>query len=128
MPPFLIGSVTQTDTIFFKFRPTGKRFELVNKISAVFVCYVVQSTALRKQLAYVGKNSAFYRDKFSVADFDINDVKNIDDLKKLPFTVKQELRDSLAKQKPLGRHAAMDLIKCEQVMLLQPLLTRKSAG
>ncbi|WP_300460577.1 hypothetical protein [Desulfobacula sp.] len=68
--------------------------------------HAVQSAALRKQLAYVGKNSAFYRDKFSVANFDIKDVKSIGDLKKLPFTVKQELRDSLATQKPLGRHAS----------------------
>lgn len=68
--------------------------------------HAVQSAALLKQLAYVGENSAFYRDKFSVANCDINDVKTIDDLKNLPFTVKQELRDSLAKQKPLGLHAA----------------------
>jgi len=68
--------------------------------------HAVQSGALLKQLTYVGKNSAFYQNKFLSANLDIKDVKSIDDLKTLPFTVKQELRDSLATQKPLGLHAA----------------------
>lgn len=68
--------------------------------------YSVQSTALCKQLSYVEKNSAFYKEKFSDADIDIRDVKNIDDLKNFPFTVKQELRESLVKKRPLGMHAA----------------------
>jgi len=71
--------------------------------------HAVQSAAFLKQLAYVWEKSAFYRDKFSVANFDINGVKSIDDLKNLPFTVKQELRDSLAKQKPLGLHSAIGI-------------------
>ncbi|MCP4673226.1 MAG: phenylacetate--CoA ligase family protein, partial [Desulfobacula sp.] len=66
----------------------------------------VQSKALLKQLAYIGEHSAFYQKKFLNAQIDIKDIKTIDDLKKIPFTIKQELRESLAKQKPLGLHAA----------------------
>ncbi len=68
--------------------------------------HAVQSDALLKQMAYVGENSVFYQEKFFDAHIDIKDIKSIDDLKNLPFTTKQELRDSLAKQKPLGLHAA----------------------
>ena len=68
--------------------------------------HTVQSKALLNQLAYVKENSAFYKGKLSAAHIDIKDIKNINDLKELPFTIKQELRDSLAKQKPLGLHAA----------------------
>lgn len=67
--------------------------------------HAVQSKALEKQLRYVMENSAFYQEKFSHFGIDVKDIKNIDDLKKIPFTEKQDLRDSLARQKPLGRHA-----------------------
>ncbi len=68
--------------------------------------HAVQSKALLNQLKYIEENSAFYKKKFFTANIDIRDIKSIDDLKYLPFTIKQELRDSLAKQKPLGLHAA----------------------
>lgn len=71
--------------------------------------HAVQSAALLKQLAYVGKNSAFYQEKFSADRIDFKQVKSIDDLKHLPFTTKQELRDSLARKKPLGLHAATEI-------------------
>lgn len=69
----------------------------------------IQSEALVKQLAYVRKNSLFYREKFSDAGIDIKSIKNIDHLKDLPFTVKQELRNSLLRQRPLGQHAAVSI-------------------
>ena len=68
--------------------------------------HAVQSKALLNQLKYIEENSAFYKKKFFAANIDIRDIKSIDDLKYLPFTIKQELRDSLTKQKPLCLHAA----------------------
>ena len=42
-------------------------------------------------------------------------VRTADDLAGLPFTEKQELRDSLAAAPPLGRHVAADLRDMAQV-------------
>ncbi len=66
----------------------------------------VQEEALMRQLDYVWENSPFYRDKFKEAGLERGDVAGLDGLTDLPFTVKQELRDSLIAQRPLGRHAA----------------------
>lgn len=64
----------------------------------------VQEERLREQLAYVGARSAFYRDKF--AGIDLSSVRTVEDLARLPFTEKQELRESLAAAPPLGAHVA----------------------
>jgi len=69
----------------------------------------VQSDALLNQLVYVRGNSLFYQEKFSIEGIEIEEIESIDDLHKLPFTVKQELRDSLASKKPLGLHAGVDM-------------------
>ena len=66
----------------------------------------VQEQALMRQLDYVWKNSLFYQDKFREAGLERGDIAGLDDLARLPFTVKQELRDSLIAGRPLGRHAA----------------------
>ncbi len=68
--------------------------------------HAVQSKALAKEFAYVMENSPFYKEKFSHRGIGVEDIKGVDDLRKLPFTEKQELRDSLAFGKPLGRHGA----------------------
>lgn len=73
----------------------------------------VQSGALEKQLAWVMANSAFYRDKFQ--GLNAGDITDIDGLADLPFTEKQELRDSLARQKPLGTHACVDMDRVVRV-------------
>ncbi|MDP9133329.1 MAG: phenylacetate--CoA ligase family protein [Actinomycetota bacterium] len=57
--------------------------------------------ALRLQLAYLRERSAFYRDRLAGA----GDV-GLDDLPGLPFTTKDEIRESLAAEPPLGRHLA----------------------
>jgi len=61
---------------------------------------------LRQQLDYVGANSAFYQRKFADAGIDLSAVKTIDDLHGLPFTEKQELRDSQLAVPPYGHHIA----------------------
>lgn len=49
-------------------------------------------------------NSPFYKSKFKISDTDINSVKSPDDIKNLPFTTKEELRDAY----PLGLQAVPD--------------------
>ncbi len=53
-----------------------------------------QSEALVKQIARVYQNVAPYRAKMDEAGVKPEDIKSIDDLRKLPFTNKQDLRDS----------------------------------
>ncbi len=69
----------------------------------------IQSDALLKELKYVFEKSEFYKQKFSDAGAELGDIKGLEDLAKLPFTEKSELRESLAAQRPLGKHAATDI-------------------
>lgn len=65
-----------------------------------------QEKALAGQLTYVWKNSAFYQKKFRDAGVERGDVKRLEDLSKLPFTEKSELRESQLVAPPLGIHMA----------------------
>jgi len=75
----------------------------------------LQDEQLREQLAYLGRSSAFYRAKFAEHGVEPAAVRGIDDLAELPFTEKQELRDSLAAAPPLGTHAAAPIADIVQV-------------
>ncbi|MGD1222397.1 phenylacetate--CoA ligase family protein [Streptomyces krungchingensis] len=68
----------------------------------------VQDERVREQIAHLAANSAFYREKFSQHHVDVTKVRTVEDLAGLPFTEKQELRDSLASFPPLGAHVAVD--------------------
>lgn len=50
------------------------------------------------------ENSPFYKQKFSMSNVDSNDIKSPEDIKHLPFTTKEELRDAY----PLGLQAVPD--------------------
>ncbi|MDA0785370.1 MAG: AMP-binding protein [Proteobacteria bacterium] len=64
----------------------------------------------RKQIAYLFERSAFYREKFADAGFKTPEsVGGLDDLRHLPFTVKDELRASQAEHLPLGKQLAAPL-------------------
>ncbi len=54
----------------------------------------VQSERLVNMVERLYYNVPFYRKKFQELGMDPGDVKSIDDLKKLPFTTKQDLRDN----------------------------------
>ena len=69
----------------------------------------VQEAALLRQLDYVWANSPFYQEKFKEAGLVQGDIADLDDLGRLPFTEKRELRDSLISQRPLGKHAARSI-------------------
>jgi phenylacetate-CoA ligase len=59
---------------------------------------------LKELLKRVIENSPFYRKKFAEANIDIKDFKALSDLKILPFTHKEELRDAY----PLGLKAVSE--------------------
>lgn len=60
----------------------------------------IQNDKFLKQVTYILQNSSFYQRKFADANISIDDIKSLEDLSKLPFTEKQELRDALLQQPP----------------------------
>jgi phenylacetate-CoA ligase len=64
----------------------------------------LQSRRLREQVAYVHERSAFYRRKFDEVGLEPGDVQGIEDLHKLPFIGKDELRRSQDETPPFGAH------------------------
>lgn len=54
----------------------------------------LQSKRLVKLVDYVYHNVEFYRKKMQAIDLMPGDIKNIDDITKLPFTTKDDLRDN----------------------------------
>jgi phenylacetate-CoA ligase len=75
----------------------------------------IQEKAFLNQLAYVWKNSSFYQQKLKKTGMALKDIRGLDDLHKLPFTEKTELRDSQIKHPPLGKHAIVPLEKVSRV-------------
>jgi len=66
----------------------------------------LQTRRLAEQMAYLEKNSLFYQGKLAEAGLSFSAIRGLEDLACVPFTVKQELRDSLKAQAPLGLHRA----------------------
>ena len=64
--------------------------------------HALQSKRLQKLVTYVYHNVPFYRNKMQSMDIAPEDIKSIDDIVKLPFTTKQDLRDNF----PYGLQAA----------------------
>jgi len=62
----------------------------------------LQGKRLHKIVDYVYHNVPFYRDKLQQMDIKPEDITSIDDITKLPFTSKQDLRDNY----PFGLQAA----------------------
>ncbi|MCD8261055.1 MAG: phenylacetate--CoA ligase [Bacteroides sp.] len=54
----------------------------------------IQSIRLKKIVSYVYHNTPFYRKKMQEMDLTPDDIHDIDDLVKLPFTTKEDLRDN----------------------------------
>lgn len=74
-----------------------------------------QSRALTRQLSYLAESSPFYQAKFAEAAISFADITGLDDLHRLPFTEKSELRASQQSHPPLGSHAAADPIDVVRV-------------
>lgn len=54
----------------------------------------VQSERLKEMIDYIYKNSSFYKKKLNEFGIKPSDIKSIDDIKKLPFTTKEDMRDN----------------------------------
>ena len=54
----------------------------------------IQSDRLKKLVAYIYKNCSVYKKKFDDAKITPDKIKSIDDIKRLPFTVKEDMRDN----------------------------------
>lgn len=68
----------------------------------------LQNKRLREQVAYVYERSPFYRNKLDEAGVQPGEIAGIDDLHKLPFTTKDELRRSQAQTPPFGHHVCAE--------------------
>lgn len=66
----------------------------------------LQEEKLRRQIDYLATRSDFYRRRFREAGISFDDIRCIDDLRRVPFTTKHELRESLARARPFGEHLA----------------------
>ncbi len=62
----------------------------------------LQGKRLHKLVEYVYHHTPFYREKMQQMDITPNDIRTIDDIVKLPFTTKQDIRDNY----PTGLQAA----------------------
>ena len=67
----------------------------------------VQEDRFLKEIKYVFGASDFYGEKFTAKDIKLGDIRCLDDIRKLPFTTKDEIRESLDSRKPLGKHIAV---------------------
>jgi phenylacetate-CoA ligase len=75
----------------------------------------LQQEKLRKQIQYVYKHSKFYQRKFKEVGLVPQDIQSIRDLCGIPFTTKEELRESQVKHPPLGDHVAAPMEKIIRV-------------
>lgn len=75
----------------------------------------LQRSRLAAQYAYLREHSAFYRRKFAAAGLGEGAVRSVDDLQRVPFTTKQELRDSLKAAPPFGEHLAAPIAEVIQM-------------
>lgn len=62
----------------------------------------LQGRRLHKVVDYVYHNTPFYREKMQALGLEPNDINTVEDIVKLPFTTKQDLRDNY----PYGLQAA----------------------
>src|SRR5438270_7813220 len=62
----------------------------------------LQTRRLREQVTHAGRRSPFYRRKFGAARIDPATIRLLDDLRRLQFTTKDELKDNQAAHPPWG--------------------------
>lgn len=71
--------------------------------------FALDRDAYRRQIEYLYERSAFYQEKLRDAGFATpEDVGDLDDIAGLPFTEKDELRETQAEHPPFGKHLAAD--------------------
>ena len=63
----------------------------------------LQGERLKAQVRHVYENTSFYRKKLNNAGITPDDIKGLDDLRKIPFTTKQELQDDQGEKPSLRK-------------------------
>ena len=66
--------------------------------------FQLEGELLKKQLAYIYEKSPYYRRKMKEYNVSLKDIKGMEDLQKLPFTTKDDLRESQMEFGGLGGH------------------------
>jgi phenylacetate-CoA ligase len=74
----------------------------------------LQGERLKAQVRHVYENTSFWRKKLDDAGIAPEDIRGLDDLKKIPFTTKQELQDDQEKNPPYGSYLAVHHSKLYQ--------------
>lgn len=71
----------------------------------------IEIRRFRKMMAFAMENSPFYREKFEEVGITPEDIKSLDDLRRIPLTNKEELRRAQENQEPFlyGKTLATDL-------------------
>lgn len=93
----------------------------------------LQGERLCEQVSYVYERSAFYRRKFGEVGLEPGDIRGLEDIRKLPFVSKDELRRSQDESPPIGAHVCA---RPEEIAWLPstsgttgtPLLLPRTAG
>ncbi len=68
----------------------------------------IQNKHLAAQLAYLWERSPFYQEKLRAAGLLPDSVRSVEDLIRVPFTHKEDIRKSIAASPPLGNHLAAE--------------------
>ena len=68
----------------------------------------LEGERLQKEVAYIYSKSPFYRRKMDMVDVSPQDIKGLEDIVKLPFTTKDDLRESQVEFGGLGGHQCVD--------------------
>ena len=93
----------------------------------------LQLRRLREQVAHAARRSPFYRRKLRAARVDPAKLRTLDDLRRLPFTTKDELKDNQREHPPWGDVLAVPLADVVRVHLTsattgRPLAFLDTAG
>lgn len=75
----------------------------------------LQQEKLRKQVNYMYNKSPMYREKFDEAGIHPDDIQGLEDLEKIPFTEKYEIRKSQENATDFGRHQCADFLDVVRV-------------
>ncbi len=75
----------------------------------------IQTAKVLVQLRHTYDNSPFYRKKFDEAGVKPEQVRSLDDISRLPFTTKDELKADQAEHSPWGSILAVPIDECRRV-------------
>jgi len=76
---------------------------------------VLEGALLKKQVDYVYAKSPFYKKKMDAVNVSPGHIKSVDDIRKLPFTTKDDLRESQMAYDGLGGHRCAPIEKIVRI-------------